>query len=264
MKIICIANEKGGVGKSMTAINLAYNLSVEGQRTLIVDNDKQGNTSAFYGIENEPTGTHTLFTDENANIKDLIKPTAFKRLDILPTNLFMVVAINKVTVDRAKEGKAYKRNVREVYKNAFSQLSEDYDYIIIDNSPTLELNVLNAIFASDEVIVPIKDDEFVLQGIKTLMAQINNACTKESTKEVSLVFTFTRGSKAYRKRMDNTKEAFLQGEYNFKRNIYNSSVRDRKFIENTTYSKKPLSVASKKNQATIDYKNLTEEILMKA
>ncbi len=267
VKVISTANEKGGTGKSATAINIAYNLAEQGYKVLLVDNDKQGNTSTFYGYQNEQYGTHTLFTDENINIQDLVKPTDYENLDIVPTSLLMVLAINQVMFSKSKDDKKeVKRDKRKIYQNAFEQLSNEYDYIIVDNPSSFEINVFNSILASDEIIIPIKVDDHALQGLKSLMQQINNLCKQDedlTTRTVSLLFTMARGSQLYERRVEEFKEEFLKGDYHFIRNIYDTKIRHREYVTTTTYNKKPLSVASKKNHATIDYQNLVEEILMK-
>jgi chromosome partitioning protein len=165
-KIIAIANQKGGVGKTTTSINLAASLGVLEKKVLLIDADPQANATSGIGIDVESVeiGTYQLLEHSNS-AKDAIMATNTPNLDIIPSHIDLV-AIEIELVD--KEAREY------MLKKALAEIKNDYDYIIIDCAPSLGLLTLNALTAADAVIIPIQCEYFALEGLGKLLNTIKS------------------------------------------------------------------------------------------
>lgn len=163
-KIIAFANQKGGVGKTTTCINLASFLTLLGQKVLLVDMDPQGNASSGVGIEkNKETKTmYNLIIKENY-IDEVIQHTYLNKLDIIPATVDLAGA----EIDLVEM-----QNRENVVKNNLDKVKDKYDYIFIDCPPSLGLITVNALTASDSVIIPFQCEFFPLEGLTQLMNTI--------------------------------------------------------------------------------------------
>jgi chromosome partitioning protein len=162
--IVAIANQKGGVGKSTTAINLGAGLSLQGEKVLIVDLDPQGNTSSGLGIDRSriELSTYEVLIDE-ASIEDAIEPTSVRDLYVVPTTIELAGAeIELVSV--------FSRETRLAV--ALKPVLEDYDFILVDCPPSLGLLTINGLAAADEVTIPIQCEYYALEGVSQLMRNI--------------------------------------------------------------------------------------------
>ncbi len=163
-KIICFSNQKGGVGKTTTAINMSAYIAQMGKKVLLVDFDPQGNSTSSYGIEKsqlERTSYEVLLGDCTAH--DAIIPTMIENLDIMPCNINLAAA--EVDLVNAPSRESVLRKILDNLRNL-------YDYIFIDCPPSLGLLTINALVASDGVIIPIQSEFFAMEGLSQLMNTI--------------------------------------------------------------------------------------------
>lgn len=165
-KIIAIANQKGGVGKTTTSVNLAASLGVLDKKVLLIDADPQANATSGLGIEVDAIeiGSYQLL-EHTAKAEDCILPTNAPNVSIIPAHIDLV-AIEIELVD--KEDREY------MLKNAVSHLKQEYDFILIDCAPSLGLLTLNALTAADSVIIPIQCEYFALEGLGKLLNTIKS------------------------------------------------------------------------------------------
>lgn len=165
-KIIAIANQKGGVGKTTTSVNLAASLGVLEKKILLIDADPQANATSGLGIDVEgvEVGTYQLL-EHSASAKEAIMKTQSPNLDIIPSHIDLV-AIEIELVD--VEEREY------MLKKALVDIKNDYDFIIIDCAPSLGLLTLNALTAADSVLIPIQCEYFALEGLGKLLNTIKS------------------------------------------------------------------------------------------
>ena len=164
-RIIAIANQKGGVGKTTTSINLSASLAAKGKKVLVIDTDPQGNTTSGFGIEkNELENTIYELILGECSIRDCIISNIIKNVSVVPSNVNLAAAeIELIGVDK----KEY------ILKNEVDYVKDDYDFIIIDCPPSLNTLTINSMTTADSVLVPIQCEYYALEGLSQLIYTIN-------------------------------------------------------------------------------------------
>jgi chromosome partitioning protein len=162
-KVISIANQKGGVGKTTTSINLSSSLAAAEKKTLLIDIDPQANSSSGLSVVKQEPSVYEVLIG-TVHVKDVIVNSFMPYLDILPSNINLVGAeIELVDMDH-REG---------LMRRSIQQIREEYEFIIIDCPPSLGLLTLNALSASDSVLIPVQCEYFALEGLGQLLNTIN-------------------------------------------------------------------------------------------
>ena len=164
VKVIALANQKGGVGKTTTAVNLAACLAVEGRKVLLVDSDPQGNTTSGLGLDKRDIKKSIYdMIIKDVPAKDVIVPTAYENLSLLPATIALAGAEIELVNMMSRENRL---------KNALERVKHEYDYVLIDCPPSLGLLTLNALTAASSVIIPIQCEFYALEGVTMLMNTI--------------------------------------------------------------------------------------------
>ena len=164
-RVIAIANQKGGVGKTTTSINLSAALAEKGKKVLVIDTDPQGNTTSGFGIEkNELENTIYELLLGECSVQDCVIKDAYEGVAVIPSNVNLAaVEIELIDTDRREF----------ILKKEIEWVRDDYDYVIIDCPPSLSMLTVNAMTAADSVLVPIQCEYYALEGLSQLIHTVN-------------------------------------------------------------------------------------------
>lgn len=253
MRVLSVINLKGGVAKTISSVAIAHLLADRGLNVLLVDNDKQGDASrGFRRRDEDGAGINEIMTARRPDMKKLIQHTDFPRLDIITANMKLLKANLEVLLDQTRP-----QQVR--LKKALDTVAGQYDFCIIDNAPDINISTINALVASNDVIVPLEVDDNTTEGLAELAEQI------ESTREdLNPSLTF-RG--CFFTKFDKRNEAHAQGaaqlEASGKYPVFKTRIRTSRKVSESTFARLPITVYSKRSNAAIDYAQLVEEYLRK-
>ena len=256
MRVISIINLKGGVAKTTTTVNMAYLLAKRGYKVLLVDNDKQGNASKAFGLyDPEDHDNVARVMLEAVPLIDLAASTQYKNLDIVPANMDLL-DVSRPQQTRIKKAISKKSIERELQGKETTSAAEEYDFIIFDNAPDVNMSIINALVVSDDVIVPVEIDQYSFDGLDILLEQI--AAVKEDFNP-ALSFRGCLITK-YRQR----EEVQAQGAEVLKERCNAFSTKIRRTEDKpkeSTFAKIPLVEYSVRCGASQDYKKFVTEYL---
>jgi chromosome partitioning protein len=251
MRTIAIANQKGGCGKTTTAVNLSVSISELGKRTLIIDFDPQGHSSIGLGqdIDNLSLTIYDAITKNQIPVSDVIVNTKFKRLDIAPSNILLSGAEIELV---SMVGREF------VLTKELKTVEDKYDVCVIDCPPSLNLLTLNALVASDDIIVPVQVHYYAMEGLKQLFETVNiikehlHTC---NVKILGLLLTFVDKTTLLSKQTENQMREYF-GDLVFE-TVVHRSVR----LAEAPSKGEPVLTYAPDSRATAEYKALAEEII---
>lgn len=241
MKVVSFINRKGGPGKTTTAVNTSYILATNhAKRVLLVDNDYQGNATDHFGFSKDEINTIAdVLLQDDYDIYDAIYSTQYKNLDLLGANMRLLSANLRIITDQ-------ERRQEIILRTALEKIKDRYDYCIIDNGPEINISVINALMASDEVIVPVKIDDYSFSGLANIVQQIEDAKALNTgiMFKGCLVTQFARN------------DINLNGKAELKRRgypVFNTHIRRTEKVDESTFYKKPITEYSPRCGAAKDY-----------
>ena len=246
-KIISIINQKGGVGKTTTAVNLSALMADMGQRVLLVDLDPQGNATSGLGMAVEERSMHEVLQGR-VQMKDLVEKTDFKNLSLAGSDIRLADAeLQLVNLDD--------REAR--LKTALNTVSADFDFIIIDCPPSLSLLTVNALTASDSVIIPIQCEYYALEGVASLMQTIQRVKrTFNPRLDVEgVVLTMLDG------RTNLGLQVVDEVKKHFRKQVYGSVIPRTIRLGEAPSHGEPIHVYDKRSTGTVAYAALAQEVL---
>lgn len=235
MRIISILNLKGGVAKTFTAENMAYELYRRDYKVLLLDNDKQGNLSKAYGRYNadETAPATRLLSGEWTHPDEIIQTTDYEGIDIVAANMSLFGAVWNLTKEESENQiERYKKLTR------LPEVKDVYDYCIIDNPPDIGFNVINALAVTDEVIVPVKLDNYALEGLDIVTEQIEDVrAFNPAIRLAGVLVTSYQNTDGESAAMEWLRE---QGRYNILGTIrYSRKVAENSFLRKPIYEYSP-------------------------
>ena len=248
-KIISFANQKGGVGKTTTCINLASYLSALGKKVLVVDMDPQGNATSGLGItKNQKILTLYDAIDGDKDINEVVRKTDIQNLDIIPATVDLAGAEVELVSMRGRE---------KVVKNLLKKVRDNYDYILIDCPPSLGLLTINALTTSNSVVIPIQCEFFALEGLTQLMNTIK-LVKKHLNEEIDVegvILTMKDN------RSNLIQEVSQEIKRFFGKKVYNTSIpRSIRLAEAPSHGK-PIMTYDARSRGGVAYFELEKEFL---
>ena len=248
-RIIAVANQKGGVGKTTTSINLAACLAEKGKKVLAVDMDPQGNLTSGLGVDKDSVekSIYELIIGE-VDIKEVVNKEVLENLDIIPTSIDLSAAeIELIGVD----DKEY------ILRNAIDQVKDQYDFVIIDCPPSLSMLTINAMTTADSVIVPIQCEYYALEGLSQLIHTVELVKDRLNSKlEIEgVVFTM------YYARTNLSLQVVENVKDNLQQNIYKTIIpRNIRLAEAPSYGL-PINKYDPKSTGAESYMRLADEFI---
>ena len=248
-KVISVVNQKGGVGKTTTAVNLAAAIGIEGQKVLLIDFDSQGNSTTGLGVSKKQlkVSIYDVLVNQNL-IQTAIIKTNFKNLDLIGAKVELAAAeIELVDV----EGREF------ILKKVVDLIKNDYDFIFIDCPPSLGILTLNALTASDSILIPLQCEYYALEGLSQLMFTVRQVkkLYNNNLEIEGVLFTMFDG------RLKLTMQIVNELKQYFSNKIYKSVIPKNVRLSEAPSFGEPVSYYDRRSKGALTYQNLAQEIL---
>ena len=251
-KVICVTNQKGGVGKTTTAVNLSYYLAKDKNKTLLVDFDPQGNATSGLGIEKADKdilgATMTEVILGAAPMEQAIRPTKYKNFDLAPATPELANAEVEIT-------SMQKKFVR--LRDADRTVAENYDYIIIDLPPSLSLLTVNGMIASNYLLLPVQTEFYALEGVAQLLESMK-LVMKQANPNLKLLGVLAT---MYDKRTSLSAQVFEEIKKYFKNLTFNTTIPRNVRVAEAPSHGVPVGAYDKFSKGAKAYKEFTKEVL---
>ena len=251
-KIIAIANQKGGVGKTTTSINLSACLAELGKKVLVIDLDPQGNCTSGFGIEKEQIDNtvYELMLNKCSVKNSMMKVEGIENVTLIPSDVNLAGAEIELLEFNEKE---------YILRNSIDYVKEDYDYIIIDCPPSLHMLTVNAMTTADSMLIPIQCEYYALEGIGQLITTIGLVQKRLNSrlKIEGVVFTMYDG------RTNLSKDVVDNVKNNLNANIYNTIIPRNVSLAEAPSHGLPITLYDNKSTGAESYRNLAKEVVEK-
>ncbi|MBR2709484.1 ParA family protein [Candidatus Saccharibacteria bacterium] len=250
-KVICVTNQKGGVGKTTTAVNLGYYLAKDKLRTLLIDFDPQGNASSGLGVDKSDhdslgvTMTEVLLGERE--LKDAIRPTKYKNYDLAPATPELADAEVQLTSQSQRFARL---------RNAIRTVSDDYDYVIIDSPPSLSLLTVNGMIASDYLLLPVQTEFFALEGVAQLLESMK-LIMKQANPHLKLLGVLAT---MYDRRTSLSSQVYAEIEKYFKTLTFKAKIPRNVRVAEAPSHGVPIGAYDKFSKGAKAYKELAKEV----
>jgi chromosome partitioning protein len=249
-RIIAMSNQKGGVGKTTTAVNVAAALAGYGRKVLVVDLDPQGALTAHFGVDAKPGDIATIYEAMKGQVdaKDVIVATEVKNLDLMPANIDLSAAEIEFVTEVARE---------HILANVLRKVRDSYDVIIIDCQPSLGILTVNALTAADGVVIPMAADFFALRGVALLLANLVHKVQERLNPVLKLdgiIITMNE-------RTSHSREVLASLYEHFGDKVFKTQVNRTVKFKYATAAQKPITEYEPNSEAAESYRAVARELI---
>ena len=251
-RVIAIINQKGGVGKSTTSVNLSAALGEQKQKVLVIDFDPQGNTSSGYGIDKEELD-HCIYDAllTGYDVEELILPTCEKNVFVIPATIQLAGAEVELVSVMARESRL---------KKVIDQVKDEFDFIFIDCPPSLGLLTINALVAADSLLIPIQCEYYALEGVTKLLE--SKAIVQQNLNPRLEVFGVLMTM--YDSRTTLSNDVVAEVRKYFGKIVFKSVIPRSVRMSEAPSHGLPITMYARTNKGAIAYKNLAKEVIKRA
>ncbi len=249
-KVICVTNQKGGVGKTTTAVNLSYYLAKDKYRTLLIDFDPQGNATSGLGVDKNDDSlglTMTNVITEKASLENVIRRTKYKNFDLAPATPELANA----EVELAGQARRFTR-----LRDAIRSVEQNYDYIIIDSPPSLSLLTVNGMIASNYLLLPVQTEFYALEGVAQLLESMK-LVMKQANPNLKLLGVVAT---MYDKRTSLSAQVYAEIQKYFKQLTFKITIPRNVRVAEAPSHGVPVGDYDKFSRGAKAYKNFTREL----